>query len=340
MLILGYLVYGAIVEKIFGTDKDRKTPCYTCADGVDYIPMKTWKVYLIQFLNIAGTGPIFGAIQGILFGPAAYLWIVFGCIFGGAVHDFLSGMISMRENGASLPELVGKELGDRVRFVMRLFSLGLMIMVGAVFVTTPAGLLSSMTANWGFFGTPLFWSILIFSYYILATLLPIDALIGRIYPIFGIALLIMAAGVFGEKYILADGNLDRTALREQVFSDMKNKESLERIVHPIIRREIMKALLQSEKDHQLLVLPLLIEGGYQCWCDELWLLRVDKKCQVDRLISRDGITRKLAEEMIASQMPFDKKRRFADRIIDNRGSREKTFYQAEKSFFRFLKKFY
>ena len=148
------------------------------------------------------------------------------------------------------------------------------------------------------------------------------------------------AGVFGEKYILADGNLDRTALREQVFSDMKNKESLERIVHPIIRREIMKALLQSEKDHQLLVLPLLIEGGYQCWCDELWLLRVDKKCQVDRLIRRDGITRKLAEEMIASQMPFDKKRRFADRIIDNRGSREKTFYQAEKSFFRFLKKFY
>ena len=196
LLILGYLVYGAIVEKIFGTDKDRKTPCYTCADGVDYIPMKTWKVYLIQFLNIAGTGPIFGAIQGILFGPAAYLWIVFGCIFGGAVHDFLSGMISMRENGASLPELVGKELGDRVRFVMRLFSLGLMIMVGAVFVTTPAGLLSSMTANWGFFGTPLFWSILIFSYYILATLLPIDALIGRIYPIFGIALLIMAVSGF------------------------------------------------------------------------------------------------------------------------------------------------
>ena len=201
LLILGYLVYGAIVEKIFGTDKDRKTPCYTCADGVDYIPMKTWKVYLIQFLNIAGTGPIFGAIQGILFGPAAYLWIVFGCIFGGAVHDFLSGMISMRENGASLPELVGKELGDRVRFVMRLFSLGLMIMVGAVFVTTPAGLLSSMTADWGFFGTPLFWSILIFTYYILATLLPIDALIGRIYPIFGIALLIMAAGVFGGIFI-------------------------------------------------------------------------------------------------------------------------------------------
>ena len=118
LLILGYLVYGAIVEKIFGTDKDRKTPCYTCADGVDYIPMKTWKVYLIQFLNIAGTGPIFGAIQGILFGPAAYLWIVFGCIFGGAVHDFLSGMISMRENGASLPELVGKELGDKVRCML------------------------------------------------------------------------------------------------------------------------------------------------------------------------------------------------------------------------------
>ena len=212
LLILGYLVYGAIVEKIFGTDKDRKTPCYTSADGVDYIPMKTWKVYLIQFLNIAGTGPIFGAIQGILFGPAAYLWIVFGCIFGGAVHDFLSGMISMRENGASLPELVGKELGDKIRFVMRLFSLVLMIMVGAVFVTSPAGLLSSMTADWGFFGTPLFWSILIFSYYILATLLPIDALIGRIYPIFGIALLLMAAGVFGRIFIRRESPMIRVAV--------------------------------------------------------------------------------------------------------------------------------
>lgn len=195
VLILGYVIYGAIVEKIFGVEPERKTPCYTMQDGVDYTPMPTWKVYLIQFLNIAGTGPIFGAILGILYGPAAYLWIVFGCIFAGAVHDYLSGMISLRKGGSSLPEVVGDELGSGVRFVMRVFSLILMILVGTVFVTTPAGLLSSMTENWGVWGTPLFWSALIFIYYILATLLPIDALIGRIYPIFGFALLFMALGV-------------------------------------------------------------------------------------------------------------------------------------------------
>ncbi len=195
LLILGYVIYGAVVEKIFGADPARKTPCYTEQDGVDYIPMPTWKVFLIQFLNIAGTGPIFGAILGILYGPAAYLWIVLGCIFGGAVHDYLSGMISVREKGASLPEIVGGELGNGVRLVMRGFSLVLMVLVGAVFVTTPAGLLSALTADWGIFGTAEFWTGLIFIYYILATLLPIDALIGRIYPLFGVALLVMALGV-------------------------------------------------------------------------------------------------------------------------------------------------
>lgn len=194
-LVLGYLIYGSFVERVFGVDPTRKTPCYTHQDGVDYIPMPTWKVYLIQFLNIAGTGPIFGAIMGILFGPAAYLWIVFGCIFGGAVHDYFSGMISVRKAGMSLPEIVGDELGSGVRQVMRVFSLILMILVGTVFVTTPAGLLASMTPTWGFWGSATFWSVVIFVYYILATLLPIDALIGRIYPVFGLALLIMAVGV-------------------------------------------------------------------------------------------------------------------------------------------------
>lgn len=195
VLILGYLVYGALVERIFGADAQRKMPCETMNDGVDYIPMPTWRVYLIQFLNIAGTGPIFGAILGILYGPAAYLWIVFGCIFGGAVHDYFSGMISIRKNGASLPEIVGDELGGGVRMVMRIFSLVLMVLVGTVFVTTPAGLLSDMTSGWGFAGTPVFWSVLIFAYYILATLLPINTVIGRIYPLFGVALLFMALGV-------------------------------------------------------------------------------------------------------------------------------------------------
>ena len=195
LLLLGYFVYGAIVERIFGSDGSRKTPCYTMRDGVDYEPMPTWKVFLIQFLNIAGTGPIFGAIQGILFGPAAYFWIVLGCIFGGAVHDYLAGMISLRRGGASLPEIVGDELGGVARLVMRILALVLMVLVGTVFATTPAGLLSTMTGGWGFFGTIAFWTVVIFVYYIFATLLPIDKLIGRIYPLFGFALLVMAVGV-------------------------------------------------------------------------------------------------------------------------------------------------
>ena len=127
LLVLGFLIYGTIVERIFGADPRRNTPCYTQEDGVDYIPLPTWKVYLIQFLNIAGTGPIFGAIQGILFGPSAYLWIVLGCIFGGAVHDYLSGMLSLRSNGSSLPEMVGAELGRTARVLILFFSLVLMI---------------------------------------------------------------------------------------------------------------------------------------------------------------------------------------------------------------------
>lgn len=195
-LVIGYVFYGAFVEKVFGVDSSRQTPAYTKQDGIDYIPMPLWKVFLIQFLNIAGTGPIFGAIGGILFGPAAYLWIVFGCIFGGAVHDFLSGMVSLRKNGASLPEIVGDELGRNVRFIMRLFTLFLMVMVGAVFVTTPSQLLGALTPTDGFWGSYTFWCIVIFIYYIMATLLPISTLIGKIYPIFGLALLIMAVGVF------------------------------------------------------------------------------------------------------------------------------------------------
>ena len=195
LLVLGYIFYGAFVDKVFGSDSFRETPCYSCQDGVDYLPMDTWKVYLIQFLNIAGTGPIFGAILGILFGPAAYLWIVFGCIFGGAVHDYLSGMISLRKNGASLPEIVGDELGSVARLALRIMSLVLMILVGAVFATTPADILDGMVADQGFLWSKYFWVIIIIAYYILATLLPVDKLIGRIYPIFGLALLIMALGL-------------------------------------------------------------------------------------------------------------------------------------------------
>ena len=197
-LLLGYLFYGAFVERVFGVEPARQTPSYRLKDGVDYIPMPTWRVYLIQFLNIAGTGPIFGAIMGILFGPAAYLWIVFGCIFMGAVHDYMCGMMSLRQDGASLPEMVGNELGGVARQAMRVLSIVLLVLVGTVFVTTAAGLLATMTNGvWGMDLAAWRWAWigLVFLYCVLATLLPIDTLIGRLYPLFGAALLIMAIGV-------------------------------------------------------------------------------------------------------------------------------------------------
>ncbi len=193
-LLLGYIIYGRITEKCFGVQADIPTPCYTHRDGVDYEPMATWRVFLIQFLNIAGTGPIFGAILGILYGPAAYLWKVFGCIFAGSVHDYLCGMICIRKGGSSVPEIVGDELGTAARTGMRIFSLILLILVGAVFTRTPADLLASLASGLSW-SSPGLWLGLIFTYYILATLLPIGTLIGRIYPLFGLALIIMAVGV-------------------------------------------------------------------------------------------------------------------------------------------------
>lgn len=208
LLVAGYAFYGWVVERVFGPDPARVTPSYTNRDGVDFVPMPTWRVYLIQFLNIAGTGPIFGAIQGILFGPAAFIWIVLGCIFGGAVHDYLSGMMSLRRNGESLPEIIGDELGTTARFGVRVFSMILMVLVGAVFAQTPAGLLSSMTGGGeSFVGSIPFWIIIIMVYYILATLLPIDKLIGKVYPIFGLALLIMAVGMLAGILFIGDGNM-------------------------------------------------------------------------------------------------------------------------------------
>ena len=187
-LVLGYLVYGAVMERVMRPD-DRETPAIRLADGVDYVKLPTWKVFMIQFLNIAGTGPIFGAIMGMWFGPASYLWIVLGCIFAGAVHDFMSGMLSLRHDGANLPTLIGKYLGGGTRNVMLVFTVLLLMMVGAVFVYSPALILAGML------GKPLMWIIIIFCYYIIATLLPIDKIIGRVYPVFAIALLVMALGL-------------------------------------------------------------------------------------------------------------------------------------------------
>lgn len=198
LLIAGYFIYGRFTEKIFGSERSRTTPVHTMADGVDYVKLPSWKIFLIQFLNIAGLGPIFGAIMGVMYGPAAFLWIVFGSIFAGAVHDYLSGMMSLRNGGASLPELVGMQLGGKVKQVMRVFSLLLMILVGAVFVFNPADLLAMMTPD---HLDRTFWIVMIFAYYMLATLLPIDKLIGKLYPLFGIALLFMAVGVLVMLYV-------------------------------------------------------------------------------------------------------------------------------------------
>ncbi len=190
LLVLGYLFYGKFIERFFGADSKRKTPAYTMGDGVDYIPMTRWKVFMIQFLNITGLGPIFGAILGAMYGPWAYVWIVVGCIFMGSVHDYFSGMLSLRNKGASLPELVGKYLGVSVQQILRVFTILLLIFVGVAFVTGPAGLLAGLTG-----GGKTIWLYVIFAYYLIATLLPINKIIGKIYPIFGIALLFMAVSI-------------------------------------------------------------------------------------------------------------------------------------------------
>ena len=193
VLIIGYIVYGRLAEKIFAPD-DRQTPAIAINDGVDCVPMKPWKAFLVQLLNIAGTGPIFGALMGAVFGPVVFLWIVFGSILGGAVHDYRSGMISSRHGGASIAELSGTYLGKIAKWVMRMFSVVLLVLCGTVFVTSPAGLLDKLTPDW-MNGT--FWAIVILAYYLLATLLPIDKLIGKLYPVFGVLLIVMAAAVIG-----------------------------------------------------------------------------------------------------------------------------------------------
>ena len=193
-LVLGYIIYGAFVDKVFGPDPKRVTPAVSKADGVDFIAMPTWKVFMIQFLNIAGTGPIFGAIMGAKFGPASYLWIVLGCIFAGAVHDYMCGMLSVRHDGAGFPELVGQYLGGGAKKVMLVFSIILLLLVGTVFVYSPALILGDIAGD-GSRGAIMIWVGVIFVYYIVATLLPIDKLIGRIYPLFAFALLFMAAAL-------------------------------------------------------------------------------------------------------------------------------------------------
>tara|TARA_R110002012_G_scaffold182726_2_gene349080 strand:- start:184 stop:1629 length:1446 start_codon:yes stop_codon:yes gene_type:complete len=203
VLILGYFTYGKFVEKIFGVDKDRPTPAIRLQDDVDFMPLPAWRIFLIQFLNIAGLGPIFGAIAGAMFGPAAFLWIVLGSIFAGAVHDYLSGMLSVRHDGLSISEVVGIYLGPKMKHFMRYFTIILLIFVGTVFLMGPAKIIDGMTGNmWNLW----VWVGIILVYYILSTLLPIDKMISKLYPVFGIAMLLMAVGLllallFGDYHI-------------------------------------------------------------------------------------------------------------------------------------------
>ena len=187
-LVVGYAVYGRFVERVFAPD-DRTTPAVLRADGIDFVPMPYWKIFMIQFLNIAGTGPIFGAIMGAKFGPVAYLWIVLGCVFAGAVHDYMSGMLSMRNDGRDLPSLVRRYLGVPTSRVLLVFAVLLMVMVGTVFGYSPAEILGHIG------GSKTMWMAVIFAYYVVATMLPIDKIIGKVYPVFSFSLLFMAVAL-------------------------------------------------------------------------------------------------------------------------------------------------
>ncbi|MFC4095077.1 carbon starvation CstA family protein [Euzebyella saccharophila] len=216
VLIIGYLVYGVFLEKVLGIDRNKKTPAYELRDDVDYTPLPTWKVFMIQFLNIAGLGPIFGAIAGAMFGPAAFLWIVLGSIFAGATHDYFSGMLSVRHKGLSISEVVGIYLGPKVKHLMRAFTIILLIFVGTVFLVGPAKIIDGLSSE--SMGVP-FWVLLILVYYFLSTLLPIDKLIGKLYPIFGLAMLIMALGLF---VVLMTGDF---TIPEVTWGNLRNMTS-------------------------------------------------------------------------------------------------------------------
>ena len=202
LLVAAYFIYGKIVERFLDVDPSRKTPAYEKADGVDFQPMPTWKVFVIQFLNIAGLGPIFGAVTGAAFGPAAYIWIVVGCIFMGAVHDFFAGMMSIRNGGVNMPDITARYLGKGMKGFMNFVVVFLLLAVGVSFVIGPSGLLQNLTGL-----DKEVWLYIIFGYYILATLLPVDKIIGSIYPFMGAILLFMA---FGVGIMLVVGDLNGT----------------------------------------------------------------------------------------------------------------------------------
>lgn len=206
ILVLGYFAYGKVAERVYGVDLKLLMPCMRQADGVDYVAMPTWRIFMVQLLNIAGLGPVFGAFAGCLFGPVALLWIVLGCLLAGAVHDFLSAVLSAEHGGENLPELVGRYLGKPAHVIMRGLCILLMLLVGVVFTSGPAGMLHALVSDI----SVIWWSVIIMIYYFLATILPIDTIIGRIYPLFGILFVFMALSLAiclplsGEVEVLPD----------------------------------------------------------------------------------------------------------------------------------------
>ena len=217
VLVCGYLFYGKFVDQTFAPD-DRETPAVAINDGVDYVVMPQWKLFMIQLLNIAGLGPIFGALSGAMWGPVVFLWITFGTVFAGAVHDYFAGMLSERNNGASISEVTGIYLGDTMKNVMRVFSVILLIMVGTVFAVGPAGLIVTLTTNSGLSGimtNKIFWLAIIIAYYFIATFISVDKVIGKVYPLFGICLSIMAIGV-------CFGTLTSGEKIPEIFSNFRN----------------------------------------------------------------------------------------------------------------------
>ncbi len=224
-LIGGYVIYGAFVEKVFGINEKRQTPAHTKQDGVDYVPMSTKKVYLVQLLNIAGVGPIFGPIMGALYGPAAMLWIVLGCIFAGAVHDYFSGMLSVRNGGASVPSITGRYLGNGAKHFMNLFAIVLLLLVGVVFVSAPAGMITNLIndqTDWTVsMGTMVG---IIFAYYILATIVPVDKIIGRFYPLFGALLIFMSVGLMTAIAFSSEHTIMSDFAVSDMFSNLNPKD--------------------------------------------------------------------------------------------------------------------
>ena len=228
LLIIGYFTYGKFIDKFFGVSEKIVTPAKRMADGVDYQEIKPWRIFVIQFLNIAGLGPIFGAIMGAYYGPMAYVWIVFGCIFMGAVHDYFSGMLSIRNDGMSLPGIIGKYLGKKMKYFMTILTICLLLAVGVAFVNGPASLLEALT-HWDM----KIWLYIIFAYYIIATLLPIDKIIGKIYPFMGGALLFMALGVGIAMVFNFTGDIHISEISFDSFRNM-HSNSADNILYPML----------------------------------------------------------------------------------------------------------